>query len=175
MGGLEQLHPLFQPLCGWAGGAGGAGGIPKATGTAAERCLWKTGREGDEERGKGREGEEQAPGLGVGERCTSSHLSNRWCHPPGPSPPGTRAGATRGVRGSRGGGRLLPNRLQQHVPGEALPGAGWVPGSPGMGGDSASPGWGSRSPPLTQSVRSCLGDHHHHHHHPVEPFVLPGR
>lgn len=119
MGGLEQLHPLFQPLCGWAG----------------EDRRGRRNPEGDrhgcgalslEDRERGRRGEREREG----ERERSKRRSLGWgsaappapqqpvASPPGPSPAGSGAGGNRGVRGSRWGrGRVLPNRLQQHVPG----------------------------------------------------------
>lgn len=128
MGGLEQLHPLLRPLCGWAGGQEGQ---EESRRRQARLRSAASGRQRDREmrrEGKGgREGEEQAPGLGVGERCTISHLSNRGLHPP--DPPHRAAGLGEPGRSRGGQGRVLPSRLQQHVP--------WsreVSGSPRMGG-----------------------------------------
>lgn len=172
-GGWSNFTHSSSPSAAGLGRAGGAGGIPKATGTAAERCLWKTGREGDEERGKGRErGRGASAGAWGGGALHQQPPQQPVASPPGPSPAGSGAGGTRGVPGAEEGS--YRTGCSNMCPGgEALPAAGRGSGSPGMGGFS-SPGWGSRPPPLTQSVRSCLGDHHHHHH-PVEPFVLSGR
>lgn len=93
-----------------------------------------SGRQGEREmrrEGKGgREGEEQAPGLGVGERCTTSHLSNRWFHPPDPphrAPGLGEAGESGGSRGSyrTGCSNMCPEEGAR---------SRRVPASPGMGG-----------------------------------------
>lgn len=137
MGGLEQLHPLFRPLCGWAGGQEGQEESQRrqsrlrsaVSGRQREREMRREGK-------GGREGEEQAPGLGVGERCTTSHLSNRWFHPPDPPHRAAGLGEPGESGGSRGGEEgSYRTGCSNMCPGEeALPGAGRVSGSPGMGG-----------------------------------------
>lgn len=86
-----------------AAGLGGQEGQEESRRRQARLRSAVSGRQREREtrrEGKGgREGEEQAPGLGVGERCTISHLSNRWLH--SPDPPHRAAGL--GETGSPGG------------------------------------------------------------------------
>lgn len=131
MGGLEQLHPLLRPLCGWAGGQEGQ---EESRRRQARLRSAASGRQRDREmrrEGKGgREGEEQAPGLGVGERCTISHLSNRGLHPP--DPPHRAAGL--GEPGSPGGPGGARKGLTEPAAATCAPEPGgvWLPSDGGL-------------------------------------------